>query len=299
MKYLLFVLLLTGFTIQLRAASENDDDKGKTPVKLPLGTTVAANIAYDQYPATVLDVLQPARTGDELRPAVIFIHGGGWYKRSKEFAVPYLLPYLEHGFVVCNVEYRLAKAAPAPAAVEDIFAAARWLFAHAADYHIDSRKIVVAGFSSGGHLSLLAGMAPESARFGPPQKFAAIIDYYGPTQVRFALEIKYVGALAWLPQQEGREQLIERVTPSNYVHTGVPPVCILHNRNDPLVPFTQSESLFKALRAVGVDCELHDFDEPPKHGLTDADWPVAQSCAIAFLEKRGIAFSKHDVKPQE
>ena len=282
MKYLQLLL------VACLGAAESDDDKGNIPVRLPPGTVVTANIAYGRHPATVLDMLEPPGSGNGLRPAVIFIHGGGWWKRSKEFAVPYLLSYLERGFVVCNVEYRLAGVAPAPAAVEDVFAAARWLFGHAGDYRIDPRKIIVAGFSAGGHLALLAGMAPETAGFGPPQKFAAIIDYYGPVQVRYALETKYVGATLWLPEQPGREQLIERVTPLNYVRSGVPPVCILHNRNDPSVPFSQSEALHRSLQAAGVDSELHGFDEETRHGLTPEHWPLAHELAFEFLSRHGV-----------
>ena len=102
------------------------------------------------------------------------------------------------------------------------------------------------------------------------------------------LETNYIGAVTWLPPQEGREKLIEQVTPMNYIRPGLPPICILHNRNDPMVPYAQSETLSKALQAAGVDYELHGFEEAARHGLTVADWPKAQAFAFAFLEKHGV-----------
>jgi acetyl esterase/lipase len=90
------------------------------PPALPDWVSVESNIAYDQYKETVLDVLQPKAASKERRPGVIVIHGGGWTGGTKEAqAVPFCLRYLEKGFVCANVEYRLAKAALAPAAVTD------------------------------------------------------------------------------------------------------------------------------------------------------------------------------------
>lgn len=90
------------------------------------------NVAYDSFPETKLDVLMPtngaAGGGGAKRPAVIFIHGGGWVGGTKEAVVaPFCSKFLEQGFIVVNVEYRLAKAAPAPAAVMDVLKAAEYV----------------------------------------------------------------------------------------------------------------------------------------------------------------------------
>src|SRR5437762_2411763 len=70
-----------------------------------------ANIRYGQYAETVLDVIEPHDPALKNRPAVIFIHGGGWVQGTKEASMDrFCVPFLEHGFVVANVEYRLAKA---------------------------------------------------------------------------------------------------------------------------------------------------------------------------------------------
>ncbi len=54
------------------------------------------------------------RTLDAVTPTVISIHGGGWVGGTKEGAQLTLLPYLEMGFSVVNVEYRLARVSLAP-----------------------------------------------------------------------------------------------------------------------------------------------------------------------------------------
>src|SRR5713226_9103806 len=69
---------------------------------------------------------------------LIYIHGGGWVGGSKEGAALTFVPYLEMGWNVVNVEYRLGRVALAPAAVEDCLCALRWIAAHAKDYDIDT-----------------------------------------------------------------------------------------------------------------------------------------------------------------
>ena len=80
---------------------------------------VTPNITYltaNNYEAK-LDLYQPHAKNPT--PVVMMIHGGGWIVGAKEETVLDLLPYLQMGFAVVNVEYRLAKFSLAPAAVED------------------------------------------------------------------------------------------------------------------------------------------------------------------------------------
>ena len=59
-----------------------------------------------------LDVYTPTTPGPH--PVVLHIHGGGWTGGSRESVVLRALPYLEMGFAVVNVSYRLARVAQAP-----------------------------------------------------------------------------------------------------------------------------------------------------------------------------------------
>src|SRR6185369_9890769 len=82
------------------------------------------------------------------KPTLVLFHGGGWVDGAKERNVFYLLPYLSMGWTVINVEYRLARNSPAPAAVEDCRCSLRWLVYHAKDYNIDTSRIVLTGTSA-------------------------------------------------------------------------------------------------------------------------------------------------------
>ena len=54
------------------------------PVTVPEGIALEANIAYDRFPDTRLDVMYPKAQSKERRPGVVMFHGGGWIRSSKE-----------------------------------------------------------------------------------------------------------------------------------------------------------------------------------------------------------------------
>ena len=82
-------------------------------------------------------------------PTLVYIHGGGWIFGTKESSVLQFLPFLEKGWTVVNVEYRMAGNSLAPAAVEDTRCALRWVHRNASQWHFDTTKIVLTGHSAG------------------------------------------------------------------------------------------------------------------------------------------------------
>jgi acetyl esterase/lipase len=240
---------------------------------------IVANIHYDRHAETVLDILQARAPALKNRPGVIVIHGGGWVQGEKESVVDrFCAPFIQSGFVVANVEYRLAKVAQAPAAVNDVLTAAKWFHDHAAEYKVDADRIVVAGDSAGGQLALMVGMTPASADLGPTTKISAVVDFYGIADVADQIEgaNRRDYATAWIPADSHRMELARRLSPMSYVRKGVPPILAIHGDADPIVPFGQSVRLTTALKSAGVDAELitvpggqHGFTE----GQMDQLWP--------------------------
>lgn len=103
------------------------------------------------YGSKTLHILR--QPGASMRPALVFIHGGGWTDGSKERGLIPLLHFVRRGFVGVTVGYRLSGEAPFPAQIDDVKAAIRFLREHAAEYGIDPKRIVVWGQSAGGHLA--------------------------------------------------------------------------------------------------------------------------------------------------
>jgi acetyl esterase/lipase len=210
-----------------------------------------------------LDVYLPTRLAGP-HPTLIYIHGGGWVGGSKEASVLFLLPYLEMGWAVVNVEYRLGHVALAPAAVEDCRCALRWVIRNAEQYNFDTSRLVMTGHSAGGHLALTNGMLPASAGFdrqcpGTEElKVAAIINWYGITDVADLLDgaNRKDYAVAWLGNQAHRDEIAQRLSPVSYVRPGLPPILTIHGDADPVVPYSHALKLHEALAEMGVPHQL-------------------------------------------
>ncbi|PYQ79786.1 MAG: alpha/beta hydrolase [Acidobacteria bacterium] len=272
MKQLLMALLVSAVS----SVAAAQDSPLAWAARLENSYRIVPNVTY--LTASNWDAkldLYVTRTPDKPLPTLIFIHGGGWTGGTKEGRDLAILPYLDMGMNVVNVEYRLARVAQAPAAVEDCRCALRWVIQHAKEYGVDVNKIVVSGDSAGGHLALTTGMLPASAGLdrecpGPDNlNVAAIVNWYGISDVSELLDGPNMKAYAvqWLGSASDREQIARRVSPLTYVRAGLPPVLTIHGDADPTVPYTQSVRLHKALTDAGVANELmtipggkHGFD---------------------------------------
>ena len=242
-----------------------------------------------------LDVYVPSEAAGPL-PTLLYIHGGGWVRGNKESNVLRLLPYLEMGWAVVNVGYRLGEVSLAPAAVEDCRCALRWVIQNAEEYKFDVSRLVVTGNSAGGHLSLTTGMLPASAgldRQCPGEeelKLAAIINWYGITDVADLLqgENERSYAVAWLGGMTDREAQARRVSPLTYVRAELPPVLTIHGDADPTVPYSHATRLKEALDQAGVPNELVTIPGGRHGGFTRQEMVATFTKIRAFLSRHGI-----------
>jgi acetyl esterase/lipase len=257
-------------------------------VALPAGVTVEENVPYDTYPQTVMDVYKPAGTGPH--PAMIVIHGGGWTGGAKAGMVAaWVTRYLEKGFVVANVEYRLAAVATAPAAVEDALKAANFFLDNARKYGADPKRVAVTGGSAGGHLALMVGMTPKSAKLGKPVKVRAVVNFYGITDVDDQLhgpnERKY--ATTWVPDGPDRLALARRVSPLTYVRKDLPPILTIHGDADATVPYSHGVNLTRALTNAGARAEMIPVPKGA-HGFPTETLDSLYPQIFDFLKRHGV-----------
>ena len=266
---------------------------------------VAPNITYltaDGYESR-LDVMTPR--GQESVPTLIYIHGGGWVGGTKEGSVLRTLPYLEMGWAVVNVEYRLGRNALAPGAVEDCRCALRWVHENAEDYNFDTARIVVTGASAGGHLSLTTGMLPASAGLdrlcpgrdaGRPgwaaadeyeMPVAAIVNWFGITDVGDLLEGANAKsyAVAWMGSRTDRMELARRVSPMTWVRPGLPPILTIHGDVDNIVPYRHALDLHAALDEAGVTNRMHTVPGKGHGNFTPDEQQEIFRVIRAFLDE--------------
>ena len=229
-------------------------------------------------------------------PTLVYYHGGGWVGGSKEGSLLQVMPYLAMGWTVANVEYRMARNELAPAAVEDVRCALRWVLDRAEDYNVDPDRVVLTGHSAGGHLSLIAGMLPVSAGLDRPCvgtseiRVAAVVNWYGITDVVDLLDGPNMKgyAVQWLGSMTDRNEVARRVSPLTYVRSDLPPIITIHGDADPTVPYAHAVRLHDALTKAGVPNELVTIPGG-RHGGFGAEQDSRAYAAIeAFLTKHGI-----------
>ena len=269
---------------------------------------LAPDITYlvaDGYESK-LDVIGPRDTTERL-PTLLYIHGGGWVGGDKDAMFLRFLPYLEMGFAVVNVEYRLGAVALAPAAVEDCRCALRWVVEHAEEYGFDGDRIVVTGTSAGGHLTLTTGMLtasagldrrcpalrPEGGRadaYEPEMPVAAMVNFFGITDVADLVDGPNAKtyAVRWMGGMADWREIARRVSPLEYVRADLPPILTIHGDADPIVPYQHGVRLHEALETAGVSNHLHTVPGGGHGGFNLQDNLEVMRVIRAFLKEHGI-----------
>ena len=105
-------------------------------------------------PDVSLTVYRPRTLSTDALPCIYHIHGGGYIAGSSEMMDPLHRPLVEAlGCVLVAVDYRLAPETPYPGPLDDGYTGLAWLFEHASELGVDSRRIGVMGESAGGGLA--------------------------------------------------------------------------------------------------------------------------------------------------
>src|SRR5204862_2061067 len=136
------------------------------PPRVPDGVKAHRDLVYVEggHERHKLDLYLPEKAAGPL-PLLIWVHGGGWQNGSKDGCPPLRGGYLERGYAVASIGYRLSQHAVFPAQIEDCKAAIRWLRAHAQEYGLDKARFGVWGSSAGGHLVALIGTSGDVKAF--------------------------------------------------------------------------------------------------------------------------------------
>ncbi|RYX84050.1 alpha/beta hydrolase [bacterium] len=220
------------------------------------------------------------------KPAIIFLHGGGWVGGSRKDMTTPASFFAQKGYVCFPVTYRFVKGDENryPAQIDDVQRAVRWIRAHATGYGVNPDKIGVLGASAGAHLAALLGTTDtlhntpaELATYS--SRVQCVVDLYGPTDFTAFPKAPVLDAT----QRTQGMQLVEgflgplpenaanysEASPITHIDKKSAPFLIFHGGKDALVPVSQSEIMDEALRKVGIESKLivfpnagHGYGEP-------------------------------------
>jgi MYXO-CTERM domain-containing protein len=241
----------------------------------------------------LLDAYVPP-AGDDRRPAVVMIHGGGWRAGDKASWQPEAEQLAAKGWVAFSINYRLDEPAVFPAEIDDAQAAVRWVRAHAEEYQVDPARIAAIGESAGGHLTAMLatlgrGALDQGARirvgaaWSPPVDLTALAGSRGAS---------WIGPLLGCNQQTCPDRLAQSSPVTHVDGTDAP--LYLASSTEEVVPLSQSQAMADRLKAAGVD-HRRDVYAGNRHALdfrADAWAPT-----LAFLEEHLAADADDDGAP--
>jgi len=115
-------------------------------------SSVRLDVAYGIAPSEMLDIFPPPRRG---APVLVFIHGGYWRALDKSDASFIAPAFVQAGAMVVVPNYALCPAVTIEQITLQLVHALAWIHRNAEVYGGDSRRIVVAGHSAGGHLAAM------------------------------------------------------------------------------------------------------------------------------------------------
>jgi acetyl esterase/lipase len=240
---------------------------------------VERDIAYGSAPGAdgapvslLLDLYEPVGDDAPARPALVWVHGGGFKNGDKAEGVPTVMSplFAKLGYVVVSINYRLL--APAScngangvspecytAAIEGVHdgqAAVRWLRANADEYDIDVERIAIGGESAGAIIATGVGVyADQPGSSGNPDH---------PSDVD-----------AWVSISGGVPQGL-------FVDASDAPGYLVSGTADDVVPYSWSVETANALTGVGVHNELTTLDGAGHVPVVEHGEQIQRE-AIAFL----------------
>jgi arylformamidase len=122
-------------------------------------------LAYGSDPLQQLD-FYPTQGAKGPAPLVLFVHGGGWKRGSKDKAASRHAPghFTALGYNYASIDYRLVPGASVEQQGEDVARALKALLDRAGKFGIDRRRVVIMGHSAGAHLVALVGTDEQYLR---------------------------------------------------------------------------------------------------------------------------------------
>jgi acetyl esterase/lipase len=310
---LLFVSLLMSWPVLAQndpcaVAGTNNDFLGIQTIRLwPGDAPQAKGKACEDTPT--LTILEPAK-GTGNGSAVVIMPGGSYLHLASNHEGRQVADWFTtRGFRAFILDYRLASHGYlVQVAQMDARRAVQTVRAGAKEYQIDPNKIVVMGFSAGGHLAALTGTTfiPGKPDAGDPiERVSSRPDF-------LVLGYPWIGALSdYDPRYMERckkdfgtekcDPLKTGYSPELLVNKETPPTFLYHTFNDQTVPVEQGLRFYEALLKAGVQSEAHFFANGPHGvGLGKGDavleqWPILLE---SWLRAQGlISPAKPAAKP--
>ena len=209
---------------------------------------------------------------DNRRPCMIVCPGGAYQYCSQRESEPIVLEFLPAGYQVFLLNYSVAPHTY-PTQLREVAAVLELIYEHAADWHCDTNKVAIIGFSAGGHLAAhystsydceaVRAMFPESK---PVQ--ASVLSYpVISAEPAHRHEGSFQNLVGYAPETQAD---IDAFSCDKLVSEKTPPAFLWHTADDATVPVANSLLYAGALSRYKIPMELHIYRHG-YHGLATAN----------------------------
>ena len=243
-----------------------------------------------------LDIYLPKAV--ESRPLLVWVHGGAWRSGSKT-DVPSV--FVENGFAVASIDYRLSTEAQFPAQAHDIKAAIRFLRASGEQFGFSTDRIAISGSSAGAHQAAIVGVTNGHSELegvvgdylDESSDVQAILSYFGASNLTSILSQSTPHGLSVRKpaldlflggQPDAVPEIAKLASPVFHVDAGDPPLLLLHGDQDPQMPINQSHELDGVYQQYGLDVSF-DVVHGAAHGGPAFYEGEHLEKALEFLER--------------
>ncbi len=241
--------------------------------KVPNEGEVLKDIAYGKNSRQIMDVAFPSGYEEE-RPVILFLHGGGWVSGDKAGFTEKSVPMSEKtGCITVSMNYRYASSkVDCEDILDDIDKALKKVKSMAKSRGINADRVMLVGFSAGGHLALMYSYTRKDTA---PIEPVAVISYSGPTDFTSedfvehnalsnadymrGLLTKLTGEKITANNFESKKDVLLECSPINYVSSSCVPTMIVQGAKDKIVYASDTRELAKKLKAEGVTCKYYEL----------------------------------------
>ena len=236
---------------------------------------------------------EKAKSYGKYNYTIVFLHGGAYYLSDKIQEERYIEPYLNKGFHVVNLNYRLKRGIPM--ATSDLTNALNFLKANNSKYNLNLENVIVTGFSAGAQIASNVGLAHNNPEF-PDQLMAGIsitgiINFSGPVDDLDVIEKIFVDHEYELFSKAGKalfpsegytsNEVLSAYEPVSYFDANDPPIFLWHGGQDDQIPPATFEGFTSMMRK---NKDFIMFIHNGKHSPTEEELAAAYVEIFKFLE---------------
>lgn len=270
----------------------NSEDLSRTTTIVSDTLSNGARLRLDAWPADMTKKKSP-------RPTIIKVHGGTWLDGSRRDFTMWNSWLNKLGYHVFDVDYRTPPPDRSLDEIRDVKCAMAWVKAHAAEYNIDTTRLILMGYSTGANMAMLAaysyGRSELQPTCGLPVAVKCVINLYGPTDMKALYASTGSGNFLQPRMRQyiggSPSELDERydlLSPINHVSKDSPPTISIYGEKDRIIPFREGVAVDNALKKANVHHELYILPETD-HSF-DANWSylstqIAREKIRSFLHK--------------